>query len=314
MIKSYYDILNVKENATKQEIKNQFKKLVKMYHPDVNSSLEAEEIFKEINKAAEILLDDLKRKNYDSLRAINKNIYRKNSNINASEYSFYDLFKKPKKEEKKPEIKPQKGQDITVNVEIDYTEAILGTQRSINISRSSICPKCQGHKFANGQKCAYCDGLGEKTVNKKITVKIPKGLKNGTKLRIKGEGQEGRFGGQNGNLYVVVNVIKNDELNIKDDIVYYNASISPYTAVLGGNINVPTLGGEATIKIPPLTKANQSFKLIDVGVLNEKTGKKGEQIVKIIIQIPKELSSQEFALYEKLRDLNMKKTNAKTIY
>ena len=115
-------------------------------------------------------------------------------------------------------------------------------------------------------------------------------------------------------MYVVVNVIKNDELNIKDDIVYYNASISPYTAVLGGNINVPTLWGEATIKIPPLTKANQSFKLIDVGVLNEKTGKKGEQIVKIIIQIPKELSSREFALYEKLRDLNMKKTNAKTIY
>ena len=171
-----------------------------------------------------------------------------------------------------------------------------------------------GHKFANGQKCVYCDGLGEKINNKKITVKIPKGLKNGTKLRIKGEGKAGQFGGENGNLYVIVNIEKNDDLKIKDGIVYYNATISPYMAVLGGNINVPTLWGEAVIKIPPLTKTNQSFKLIDVGVLDEKTNKKGEQIVKILIQIPSEISSQEYLLYEKLRELNLNKTNGRTIY
>lgn len=311
MLKSYYDILNVAPNASKSEIKIQYKKLVKMYHPDVNSSFEAEATFKEINKAAEILLDDLKRKNYDSLRSINKNAYSKTyTNPRKSEYSFYDLFK-DKKPEKKPEKMPIKGEDITLNVEIDYTEAILGTQRSVNIARSTICPKCEGKKFANGIKCPYCDGLGEKTINKKITIKIPKGLKQGAKLRIKGEGQQGKYGGENGNLYVIVNIEKNDELNIKDGIVYYNAQISPYTAVLGGNIQVPTLWGEATIKIPPLTKANQSFKLIDVGILDEKTNKKGSQIVKIIIQIPTQISSSEIALYEKLRDLNEKKVNAK---
>lgn len=314
MLKSYYEILNVAPNATKNEIKSQFKKLVKMYHPDVNSSCEAEEIFKEINKAAEILLDDIKRKNYDKLRSPNKNFKKSNYyTSSASEYSFSDLFKKAKKE-KEPAPKPQKGQDIVVNVEIDYTEAILGTQRSVNIARSSICPKCFGHKFANGQKCPYCEGLGEKTVNKKITVKIPKGLKNGAKLRIKGEGQEGRYGGENGNLYVIVNIEKNDELTVKNGIVYCSANISPYMAVLGGNINVPTLWGEATIKIPPLTKANQSFKLIDVGVLNEKNNKKGEQIVKIVIQIPSQMTEQEIQLYEKLKEINTKKVNAKSIY
>ena len=106
---------------------------------------------------------------------------------------------KTKKEEKKPEIRPLRGDDITINVEIDYTEAILGTQRSVNIARSSICPKCEGRKFANNIKCPYCDGLGEKTISKKITVKIPKGLKNGAKLRIRGEGQLGKSGGENGN-------------------------------------------------------------------------------------------------------------------
>jgi len=312
MLKSYYEILNVEPSATKSEIKNQYKRLVKMYHPDVNSSIEAESIFKEINKAADILLDDIKRKNYDTLRGTVKKPY---TNPRKSEYSFQDLFKKPKKEEIKKEApKPIKGDDILIDIEIDYTEAILGTQRSVNITHSTICPKCQGYKFANNLKCPYCDGLGEKIENKKITIKIPKGLKNGSKLRIKGEGQKGRFGGENGNLYITVNIEKNDELNIKDGIVYYNAQISPYIAVLGGNVQVPTLWGEATIKIPPLTKTNQSFKLIDVGVLDEKTNKKGSQIVKILIQIPTNISSGELALYEKLRDLNMKKTNGKTIY
>lgn len=314
MLKSYYEILNVSPNANKNEIKNQYKKLVKMYHPDVNSSLEAEEIFKEINKAAQILLDDTKRKNYDFLRGMNQKPNKTYTNPRASEYDFYDLFKKTKKQEKKQTPKPIKGEDINISVEIDYTEAILGTQRSVNIAHCSICPKCEGKKFANNQKCPYCNGQGEKTINKKIIVKIPKGLKNGAKLRIKGEGQRGKFGGENGNLYITVNIEKNDELNIKDGIVYYNAQISPYTAVLGGNIQVPTLWGEATIKIPPLTKTNQSFKLVDVGILNEKTDKKGDQIVKILIQIPTNISSQELALYEKLRDLNIKKTNENTIY
>ena len=316
MLKSYYEILNISPNASKQEIKNQYKKLVKMYHPDLNSTPEAEEIFKEINRAAEILLNDEKRKSYDSLRATNKTIYKKpHENPNASQYGFYDIFKKQeKKKEAKKEIKkPIKGADITINVEIDYTEALLGTQRSVNISRNTICPKCEGHKFANNQKCPYCEGLGEKTINKKITVKIPKGLKNGAKLRVKGEGKEGKFGGENGNLYVIVNIEKNDDFKIKDDIVYSEVQISPYMAILGGNVKVPTLWGEATIKIPPLTKANQSFKLVDVGLLNEKTNKKGDQIVKIVIQIPSDVSLQEVQLYEKLKELNQNKRNAKSI-
>lgn len=312
MLKSYYEILNVSQSASKNEIKNQFKKLAKMYHPDVNSSLEAENLFKEINKAAQILLDDEKRKKYDAFRNSTK---KTEFNANASQYSFYDIFKKKpqKKKNEYEQSKPKKGNDITLNIEIDYMEAILGTKRCVNIAHSTICPKCNGYKFANGQKCQYCNGLGEKTINKKITIKIPKGLKSGTKLRIKGEGQEGKFGGENGNLYVVVNVEKNKEFEIKNDIVYSQVEISPYTAILGGNVPISTLWGEAFIKIPPLTKSGQSFKLMDVGVLNEKTNKKGEQTVKIIIQIPSEISEKERILYEKLRDLNAGKRNAKSI-
>ena len=308
MLKSYYDILEIKSDASKAEIKKQFKKFAKMYHPDVNSSLEAEQKFKEINKAAEVLLNDEKRKNYDFLRSFNNK-----TDTNSSRYTYNDIFKKEKKPQKQTH-KPIQGEDISINVEIDYTEALLGTQRTVNVSHSTICPKCLGYKFANGQKCSFCDGSGEKTENRKITVKIPKNLKNNTKLRIKGEGKKGKFGGEDGNLYVIVKIEKQEDLKIKDGIVYYDAPISPYVAVLGGNINIPTLWGEAMIKIPPLTKANQSFKLIDVGILDEKTNKKGEQIVKILIQIPSEISPQEHILYEKLKELNLNKTNGKAIY
>ena len=296
MLKSYYEILNISPDASKSEIKKQYKKLAKMYHPDINSSLEAEIRFKEINKAIEVLLDDEKRKNYDALRTVTKTIY------------------KEAKQTKSENISPIQGEDITVNVKIDFQEAILGTYRVVNINHAALCPKCQGRKFANGIKCPVCDGLGEITQNRKITVKIPPSIKNHSKLRLKGEGHEGKYGGKNGNLYVIVEIEKsNDDLTINDGVVYYNKYISPYTAILGGDVKVATLWGEATIKLPPLTKSFQSFKLMDVGDMNEKNGKKGEEIVKIIIQIPSDLTDEEYRLYEKLREINLKKKNAGVI-
>ncbi len=307
-MQSYYEILNVESTSSKEEIKKQYKKLVRMYHPDVNSSPEAEEIFKNITRASEILLDDEKRKKYDLLRSANKKVNQKKYN-NSSDYTFSDLFQKNKKTKEEP--KAIQGEDITVSVTIDSKEAILGTTRTVNIATSILCPKCEGHKFANNQKCTYCEGKGEITKNKKITVKIPSSVKNKSKLRIKGEGKIGKFGGKNGNLYVIVNVEqKHEDFKIENGIVYYDAYISPYTAILGGNVKVPTLWGDATIKIPPLTKTNQSFKLIDVGIMNEKTQKKGDEIVKILIQIPTSITDEEFYLYEKLKEINLKKRNA----
>ena len=307
-MQSYYEILNVESTSSKEEIKKQYKRLVRMYHPDVNSSPEAEEIFKNITRASEVLLDDEKRKKYDLLRSANKKVNQKKYD-NSSDYTFSDLFQKNKKTKEEP--KAIQGEDITVSVTIDSKEAILGTTRTVNIATSILCPKCEGHKFANNQKCTYCEGRGEITKNKKITVKIPSSVKNKSKLRIKGEGKTGKFGGKNGNLYVVVNVEqKHEDFKIENGIVYYDAYISPYTAILGGNIKVPTLWGDATIKIPPLTKTNQSFKLIDVGIMNEKTQKKGDEIVKILIQIPTSITDEEFYLYEKLKEINLKKRNA----
>lgn len=304
MLKSYYEILNIKENATKAQIKAQYKKLAKMYHPDINSSLEAERIFKDINRAVSVLLDDEKRKEYDALRI---------KKVNSFNQKPKEKYKKTYKNEEREIKKPIDGKDIFVKIKISYKEAILGTRRTINIAHSEICPKCRGFKFANGSKCPICDGLGEIVTKRKITVTIPDNVKNNSKLRIKNEGDIGRFGGKNGNLYVEINIEEKNELSIKDGIVYYDAQISPYTAVLGGDIKVPTLNGFETINIPPLTKSNQTFKLINVGVFDEKTNKYGDEIVKIIIQIPSDITDVEYNLYQKLKEINLNKKNARTI-
>jgi len=303
MLKSYYEILNVRETAPKSEIKAQYKKLIRLYHPDVNPSNEAEKIFKEINKAAQILLDDEKRKKYDSLRIKNT------INPNPKKEDIKETTKNNTNDKSKA---PKNGDDIILNISISYRDAILGSRRVVNIARSVICPKCEGRKFANGRICSFCNGLGEKTDIKKITVTIPPLVKDKTKLRLKGEGHSGINGGTPGNLYIIVNVEASDtekDFKIKDNTVYYNAVISPYLAVLGGNLTIPTLWGTTTIKIPPLTKANQSFKLIETGLLNQKTNKKGEQIVTITIDIEKNLDEDEIELYEKLKELDLKKKN-----
>ena len=119
MLKSYYEILNVDEKASKQEIKFQFKKLAKMYHPDLNSSLEAENIFKEINKAAEVLLDDEKRKNYDLLRQ-GEIFQKKYTKKYSSGCGFEDLFKNKKEKDNTIKQTPQNGQDITVTPKLSW--------------------------------------------------------------------------------------------------------------------------------------------------------------------------------------------------
>ena len=226
--------------------------------------------------------------------------------INEIIDGFSQQPKNKKKSTPKPPT-PKNGEDIYADVVITLKESINGTHKTVNVLQTEVCTHCKGRKFINGSKCTHCGGSGEVITRQRINVTIPKNIKNGTKLRLAGEGKKGKNGGKNGNLYVIVHVEKNDELKIEDGIVKYTAEITPYTAILGGNISVPTLWGEAVIKIPPLTKANQSFKLVDVGVLNEKTNKKGDEIVKILIQIPTKITDEEMELYKKLNELNLKK-------
>ena len=162
-----------------------------------------------------------------------------------------------------------------------------------------MCPRCRGRKFINGTKCAECDGTGEISEHKKITVKIPPNIKNGAKLRVANEGNPGLYGGKNGDLYLKISVIQDSLWKYEGADILCNVPITPFEAVLGAAVEIPAFDGNLKFKVPPGTHSGQKFRLAGQGL--DKNGKKGDIIVTVTIEIPDSLSNDEIKLYEKLK-------------
>ena len=319
MTKDYYKILDIPEFSTTEEIKNAYRKLARKWHPDVaGNSSDVIARFKEINEAYEILSDGIKKADYDRARrfynyssantqketkSYNKNSthpnFKETTQKEEKKNSFWeDIFKTHKSEEVKP---PKKGEDIYSDVEISVFEAVNGTTKVINMLQTQICPKCSGRKFVNGTICPSCKGKGETSVYKRFNVKIPAGIKNLSKIRLAEEGEKGKNGGRNGDLYLTIHIretknYKTEGLNILKDI-----QIAPEVAVLGGEITVSTLIGNVSLKISPKTRNGQKIRLAGCGI--KQNNKVGDMIVTVEIQIPQDLSEEELDLYRKLRQL-----------
>ena len=319
-MKNYYSILGVTPDSTDAEIKTAYRRLARKFHPDVNPS--GAEMFKDILQAYETLSDPKKRIQYDTINGFFKTSkksekqhtsseqarseYKKNSSETKS-YDFSDKIneifeeftrKKPKNEK----LTPQNGDDIYEEISIPLKDAVRGAQRVVNVMHTTQCAKCKGRKFINGSKCPICNGTGEKNEHRKITVKIPKNVKNGTKLRIAGEGNLGLNGGKNGNLYIKIKVEPNSKMRFEGNNIIYNVPVSPFEAVLGGNISVPAFEGDLSLKIPPKTHSGQKFRLAGQGLTQN--GKSGDMIVILHIEIPCSLSDDEIRLYEKLKKIS----------
>lgn len=228
----------------------------------------------------------------------------KNNSKNAFQDAWETFIKNTKSQEKTKQTKYSEkkidGSDITSDITITMLESIEGTTRTINILHTEPCPKCHGRKFANGSICAYCKGVGEISVHKKLSVRIPEHVKQGAKIRIAGEGNQGFNGGKNGDLYLIVKIdtenspFKYDGLNILQTV-----PVEPYEAVLGSKINIKTQNGQVSMKLMSGTMNGQKYRLAKQGL--EKDGQKGDMIVTISIEIPKNLSKEEVILYEKLK-------------
>ena len=311
MTKDYYKILDISEFSTTEEIKTAYRHLARKWHPDVaGNSPDVIAKFKEINEAYEILSDKNRKADYDTAKrfysyAANGSQSRKNHEShnnaenpnNKKNFSWEDLFGK---KEKKPKA-PQKGDDIFSDVEISVFEAVSGTSKIINMLQTNICPNCKGRKFVNGNKCPYCNGKGESSTYKRFNVKIPAGIKDKSKIRLAGEGEKGKNGGANGDLYLTIHIkepvnYKTDGLNILKTI-----AVAPHEAILGGNISVPTLKGNVSLKLAPNTRSGQKIRLAGCGI--EQNNKVGDMIVTVEIQIPKSLSEEEINLYKRLQEL-----------
>lgn len=321
-MKNYYSILGVSPDSSNAEIKTAYRRLARKYHPDVNPN--GAQQFKDISEAYATLSDAKKRLQYDTINGFFKSTkteepqqkttsqkandeYKKTQSEvpkkTKAEFSkkFNDIFEEfSKKKQNKPT--PKNGENINEEISITIKEALNGSQRVINVMHTSQCPHCKGRKFINGTVCTVCQGSGEQSEHKKITVKIPKNVKNGTKLRIPNEGNKGENGGKNGDLFIKIKIEPNSNMLIEDNNIIYNVPITPYEAVLGGNITIPAFDGNINLKLPAKTHSGQKFRLAGQGI--KQNGKIGDMIVIVHIEIPCSLSDDEIKLYEKLKKLS----------
>ena len=285
MKKNYYQILGLTPKATLEDIKKAYRKLVHRYHPDVAGNDEVSiRRFKEITEAYETLSSVQKREQYDSImklyeyaekepekekpksgmkdedipvkpkkkensfskmREQAKSVHMKN--IFAS--AINNILKNTKPKQKKYTPPKIDGKDITTEVTLSITEAINGAERVVNILHMETCEKCRGRKFINGSICPACNGAGEKSKYKKLTVKIPAKVRHNSKIRVEGEGNKGFNGGKRGDLYLLIRIENNAEIQYDGLNVMRTVSVEPFEAVLGGYINIEMASGNIQMKL-----------------------------------------------------------------
>ncbi len=196
---------------------------------------------------------------------------------------------------------PKNGEDIYADVVITLKESITETHKTVNILQTEVCKNCNGRKFINGSKCTHCGGSGEVMTRQRINVTIPKNIKNGAKLRLAGEGKKGKNGGKNGNLYLKITIEPDSAFKIDGNDLICEVPISPFEAVLGGDIEIPSFEENVTLSLPPKTKSGQIFRISSKGL--RQNNLVGDIIVTVKVQIPDKISDEEIQLYEKLKNL-----------
>jgi DnaJ-class molecular chaperone len=328
--KDYYKILGVAKDATAEEIKKTFRKLARKYHPDVNpGDKKAEEKFKEINEAYEVLSDPDKRKKYDTLGPnwqeqfgpqfnrrtyANPNAYRASTqDFDAGAASgFSDFFEvlfgrtgggmgNTTTRGTQENLRKRVGDNIEQPVDINLQEAYTGAIRTFNIQSTEVCPICHGTGEVGSRTCTNCSGQGMITRTKRLQVKIPAGVDTGSKIRVAGEGQPGLGGGPRGDLFLVITVKADQQFERKGDDLTVDIDVDLVTAILGGEVPVPLLDGrKVVLTIPAETQNGRVFRLSGKGMPRLRGDGNGTLFARVKVLLPTKLTSEERELFEQL--------------
>jgi DnaJ-class molecular chaperone len=311
--KDYYKVLGVTKNASADDIKRAFRKLARKYHPDVNpGDKRSEEKFKEINEAYEVLSDAEKRRKYDTLGpnwqdqfGFSSAAGRRSSNFRSSPLNydspsgFSDFFEALFG--RTTTATRRTGEDIEQRVEVTLQEAYTGGMRTFNIQSTEACPICRGTRVIAGKSCTNCSGLGMLAYSKRIQVKIPAGVETGSKIRVAGEGQPGSGGGPRGDLYLVISVKPDQLYERKGDDLYVDIDVDLVTAMLGGEVPVPTPDGrKLVLTIPPETQNGRLFRLANKGMPRLRSEGNGNLFARVKVVLPMSLTDDERNLFEQL--------------
>ena len=359
--RDYYEVLGVAKNATADEIKSAYRKMAMKYHPDRNpDNPDAKAKFQEASEAYEVLSNPEKRQRYDQfghqgvdfgpggfdfgrdfshfqdvdLGDILGSIFGQMGGGGFG--SFSDFFGGGRRRRVDPNA-PQRGEDMTMSLNIDFDEAIFGSERTMEIDLPGQCPDCNGTGAANGAKritcptcgghgqviggssffqirqtcpkcggvgtvvekpCSRCRGEGQIRTRRSLSLRIPKGVDTGSRLRLAGKGAGGLRGGEPGDLYVLLNVHDSD-IFVRDGIdLAVDVPVSPILAALGGSVDVPTPEGTATLKLPSGTPNGKLLRLRGKGVPSIRGGGCGDLVARIVFEVPQHLSVRQRGLLE----------------
>jgi molecular chaperone DnaJ len=198
---------------------------------------------------------------------------------------------------------PQRGHDVESPVEISLEEAYHGSKRVIQLQTTEPCTACGGTGRVGNRVCTMCGGAGGKAVPRRLEVKIPAGVKDGSRIRMSGEGTPGRAGGSKGDLYLVVEVLPHKVFERKGDDLYTDVSVPLAIAMLGGEVRLRTLDGSLSLKIPPETQNGKLFRLAGKGMPKLGNANHGSMFAKASVVLPTNLTEEERKLFERLRSL-----------
>lgn len=333
----YYEALKIDRSVTLEEIKIAYRKKALQYHPDRNPGDKiAEEKFKEISEAYTILSDQNKRQRYDLYghAGLESNGFSSGSSYGDIFSGFSDMFEGffGFGQTGNRQTRAQRGADLQYDLRLSFIEAVMGTEKTISVSKretcntcngigcaektdketcgicrgtgqatqsqgffsiQTTCPTCHGRGYIIKSPCAACYGDGVEVIKKVVSVKIPAGVSTGTRLRLSGEGESGLRGGGAGDLYVMLYVEEHDFFERDGDDLYCSMTISFVQAALGYVIEVPTLTETKSIEIPAGTQPGSFFTLPGEGVLSLRKRKKGNLIVRIQVKTPEKLTARQ---------------------
>lgn len=358
MRKDYYEILGVDRNATPEEIKRAYRKLVKKYHPDLHKDdPEAAKKMAEINEAYEVLSDPEKRKKYDMYGTAD--IPTGDYSYQSPGFDFSDFFKDfdfgfedifdtffggfgTTRERRRERVR--RGSDLYYRLTIDLMDVLKGGEKEIEIEREEICdrcggsgvepgfekevcpecggtgqvkrvqrtvfgqfvtvtvcPRCGGEGYINTHPCKVCRGSSVVRQKRRLKVKIPPGIEDGMRIRLKSQGNQGKGG--SGDLYIEVRISPHPLLRREGSDLFYEAKIPLITALLGGDIRIPTLEGEKNISIKPGIQFKERIRLKGEGLPYLGRRGRGDLYVIADIEIPTKLSRKERKLIEEWKKL-----------
>ncbi len=343
MATDLYEVLGVTKSATADEIKKAYRKLARELHPDVNPDEKAQERFKQVTAAYEVLSDEKQRAAYD------RGGFEEFGGFGANGFDlgdFVNAFFGGGGNQRGPRARMTRGQDALIRLRIDLSEAVFGVEKEITVDTAIACKACEATGSASGSEliqcqmckgrgevssvqrsflgdvrttracpqcsgfgnviehpCTECSGEGRVRTRRNVKVVVPGGVDTGLRLKLSGQSEVGAWGGPAGDLYVEILVNEHPSLKRSGDDLHLQITIPVTAAILGCSVSIPTLDGNKTLKVPAGIQPGSVLSVKSLGATHLRGSGRGDLLVHVMVEVPKDLDSKQKKLLEELAKL-----------